>query len=106
MKGSDSKVINLSQLKVACQDCNLYQLCLPVGIEQSDLEELDRIIKRRRPVPKGEHLFQVDDPFTAVYAVRSGSIKSYTPTADGQVRALGLWYNRRMMMEYTGPGSV
>lgn len=89
MEGSQSKVINLSELKVACQDCNLFQLCLPVGIDQQDLEQLDRIIKRRRPVRRGEHLFQVGEPFTSIYAIRSGSIKSYTPTADGQERVTG-----------------
>ena len=89
MEGSENKVINLSQLKVACQDCNLFQLCLPVGIDQRDLEELDRIIKRRRPVRRGEHLFQAGDPFTSIYAIRSGSIKSYAPTSDGQERVTG-----------------
>lgn len=89
MEGTENKVINLSQLKVACQDCNLFQLCLPVGIESDDLQELDRIIKRRRPVRRGEHLFEVGEPFTAIYAIRSGSIKSYTPTADGQERVTG-----------------
>jgi len=89
MGAQDSKVIKLSQLKVACQDCNLFQLCLPVRVGNEDLEELDRIIKRRRPVRRGEHLFKVGDPFASIYAVRSGSIKTYTPTADGEERVTG-----------------
>lgn len=82
-------IVDLAHLKVACKDCNLFQLCLPVGISADDLERLDKIIKRRRPVKRGEHLFQVGDPFQAIYAVRSGSIKTYTPTEDGGEQVTG-----------------
>lgn len=85
----DSNIVNLSQLKVACRDCSLFQLCLPVGIGPGDLDLLDRIIKRRRPIRRGEHLFQVDFPFQAIYAVRSGSIKTYVPTANGNEQITG-----------------
>ncbi|MFO7593888.1 MAG: fumarate/nitrate reduction transcriptional regulator Fnr [Pseudomonadota bacterium] len=81
--------IKIDQFKVACKDCNLFQLCLPVGIDAQELEELDNIIKRRRPVKRGEHLFRVGDPFQAIYAVRSGSIKTYTPTEDGHEQVTG-----------------
>lgn len=82
-------VIDLAHLKIACKDCNLFQLCLPVGIAEADLARLESIIKRRRPVKRGEHLFQVGDPFIAIYAVRSGSIKTYTPTEDGGEQVTG-----------------
>lgn len=89
MEIADSNIVNLSQLKVACRDCSLFQLCLPVGIGPGDLDLLDRIIKRRRPIKRGEHLFQVDSPFQAIYAVRSGSIKTYVPTANGNEQITG-----------------
>lgn len=79
----------IAQLRVQCKDCTLFQLCLPVGIEAADLELLDRIIKRRRPVPRGEHLFRFGDPFTAIYAVRSGSIKTYATMEDGREQVMG-----------------
>lgn len=82
-------VVKIDAIKVACKDCNLFQLCLPVGIDARELEELDSIIKRRRPVKRGEHLFHVNDPFQAIYAVRSGSIKTYTPTEDGHEQVTG-----------------
>lgn len=90
MGGDDiDKVITLSQMKVACKDCNLFRLCLPVGIAENDLEQLDKIIKRRRPVKRGEHLFRVGSPFQAIYAVRSGSIKTYAPIEDGHEQVIG-----------------
>jgi len=77
--------------KVACQDCSLYQLCLPVGIDQAELRELDRIIKRRRPIQRGEHLFANGDAFHSIYAVRSGSLKTYSLTADGREQVTGFF---------------
>jgi CRP/FNR family transcriptional regulator len=87
--GDSTNIINLNQIKVACQDCGLFQLCLPVGIAPCDLERLDRIIKRRRPLKRGDHLFNVNSPFQSIYAVRSGSIKTYVPTAEGNEQITG-----------------
>ncbi|MDH5786086.1 MAG: fumarate/nitrate reduction transcriptional regulator Fnr [Chromatiales bacterium] len=79
----------LDQTKLACKDCSLFQLCLPVGIDATELDELDSIIKRRRPIKRGEHLFHVGSPFQAVYAVRSGSLRTYVPTEDGLEQVTG-----------------
>lgn len=69
-------------LKVACKDCSLSHLCLPVGIGEADLALLDQIIKRRHTLKRGEQLFRPGDPFQFVYAVKSGSIKTYAPIRD------------------------
>jgi CRP/FNR family transcriptional regulator len=77
--------------KVACQDCSLFQLCLPVGIDQSDLAEVDRIIKRRRPIPRGDQLFAAGDMFRSIFAVRSGSLKTSVLTEDGRELVTGFF---------------
>lgn len=82
-------VVSLDGIKVACNDCSLFQLCLPVGIDADELDELDGIIKRRQPLKRGEHLFHVGSPFQAIYAVRSGSIKTYSPSEDGYEQVTG-----------------
>ena len=64
------------RLKVACKHCNLFQLCLPVGLGEADLALLDRVIKRRRPLRRGEYLFRPGEPFLFIHAVKSGSFKS------------------------------
>ncbi len=82
-------VVTTQGFRVACKDCNLFQLCLPVGIDTADLDRLDRIIRRRRPLKRGEQLFGVGDGFSAIYAVRSGSIKTFIPAEDGQEQVTG-----------------
>jgi CRP/FNR family transcriptional regulator len=68
--------------KVACKDCTLFQLCLPIGAGAADLALLERVVKLRRLLRRGEQLFRPGDPFLFVYAVRSGSIKTYIPIRD------------------------
>jgi CRP/FNR family transcriptional regulator len=75
--------------KVACGNCSLFQLCLPAGIGEPDVALLDRIVERPRPLPRGRELFRIGDPFRCFYAVRSGSVKTYTLAVDGSERVTG-----------------
>jgi CRP/FNR family transcriptional regulator len=77
--------------KVACQDCSLFQLCLPVGIDQGDLAEVDRIIERRRPIQRADPLFTTGDKFRSIFAVRSGSLKTSVLTEDGREQVTGFF---------------
>lgn len=89
LKKRQNKVIDLHSVKVACKECSLHQLCLPRSINGSDLEKLDQIIERKRPLKRNEHLFQVGSSFNSIYVVRSGSLKTYSPTVDGQEQVTG-----------------
>jgi len=83
--------IKLSALKTACQSCNLHDLCLPLGLDMGDIDKLDNIIKRSRPLQKGEHLFNSGDNFTSIFAVRSGSIKTFSESEEGDEQITGLY---------------
>lgn len=83
------KVVSLRDIKVACQACSLNEICLPVGMASKDLDQLDAIIERKQPISRGEHLFQTGDGFRCLYAVRSGSLKTYTTSEDGAEQVMG-----------------
>ncbi|TCK19565.1 Crp/Fnr family transcriptional regulator [Thiogranum longum] len=83
------KVVSLKEITVACQECSLNEICLPVGIDKNDMEQLDAIIDRKRPLARGDHLFKVGDRFRALYAVRSGSLKTFATSEDGQEQVMG-----------------
>ncbi|MFZ5502225.1 MAG: fumarate/nitrate reduction transcriptional regulator Fnr [Pseudomonadota bacterium] len=78
-------------LNVSCTDCSLNPICLPVAVKEKELDELDSIIKRSRPMKKGEHLFRASDPFASIFAVRSGTIKTYSVTEDGEEQVTGFY---------------
>lgn len=86
---SQSTVVDLNSLKVMCKECSLHQLCLPKSIQDEDLNRLENIIERKMPLKRGGHLFNEGDPFTAIYVVRAGSLKSYSTTIDGQEQITG-----------------
>lgn len=81
---SPAAVTSVPSALVACRDCTLFRLCLPVGTGSADLDLLDRIIKRPRLLPKGAHLFRPGDRFGSVLAVRAGSVETYTIEADAR----------------------
>lgn len=72
-----------------CKDCSLAALCLPLSLDMQDLDALDNIVKRSRPMKKGDFLFRQGDAFASVYAVRSGSLKTFSVTDCGQEQITG-----------------
>lgn len=72
-----------SHYPLTCQNCSFSQLCLPFNLNNQELDKLDDIIQRKRPLQKGERLFESGDKLSALYAVRSGSFKSYVISANG-----------------------
>lgn len=83
------KLSKVSELHTSCNSCGLGKLCLPMGLNKNEMNQLDDIIKRRRPVHRGDYLFRSDDPLHSVYAVRSGSLKTFSLEHDGQVQING-----------------
>ncbi len=84
-----ARVIHLAGYKVSCQNCSLAGLCLPKDLPAVEIQELDRIIKRRAPLPRHERLFGVGDRCRFLYAVRSGAVKSWVTSANGDERIIG-----------------
>ncbi len=86
-----NKVVSLSEIKLACKNCSLQQLCLPLGISESDLDRLEQIISRKRPIRRGEHLYHQGDRFHSIFAIRTGSLKLYTISDDGSEQVNGFY---------------
>lgn len=80
---------DLCSTPIACSDCGIYQLCLPTSIDEADIELLDKIVKTRRIFKRGDYLFRLGHSFHSVYALRSGSVKSYILMDDGRVQITG-----------------
>lgn len=73
---------------IHCQDCNISKLCIPFTLNESELYQLDQIIERKKPIQKGQELFKAGDKFKSLYAIRSGTIKSYTITEQGEEQVI------------------
>lgn len=84
-----SKVISFEALRIACKDCSLATLCLPMGLTADDVERLDDIVKRARPLHRGDYVFRSGECFHSLYVVKTGSVKTYAPSPDGGEHMLG-----------------
>ena len=84
-----SKSLNLDEIKVSCRNCSLSELCLPHGMSDTEIEELDKIVKHLPPLQAGQHLYRAGDKGRSMFAVRSGAAKSYCITESGDEQVLG-----------------
>ena len=75
----------------SCEDCSLSNICLPLAFETDDLKRLDAIIRRGRPLHRGDHAYHQDAAFESLFAVRSGAIKSYRISEDGEEQIIGFY---------------
>jgi len=81
--------IPITEMSPRCSTCSLGQLCLPVGMSQQDLEKMDTLVQDRVRVRKGETLYRLGDPLTAVYAIRFGTLKTHLTMEDGRSQITG-----------------
>ena len=76
---------------VNCGDCRMNALCLPIALESSEIDRLNQIVERGRPLHKGDHIYHAGDTFRSIYAVRSGAIKGFTVNNDGVEQVTGFY---------------
>ncbi|MDO9392474.1 fumarate/nitrate reduction transcriptional regulator Fnr [Methylotenera sp.] len=76
-------------IKVACSNCNLRELCMPIGFDKEDMKKLDEVVATRRRIKQGDLLFGNGDKFTSLYAIRTGFFKTCVSTEDGREQVTG-----------------
>ena len=81
--------MNPQSIKVACSNCNLRELCMPLGLNAEDLELIDRMVAVRRKVKRGASLFRNGEVFTSLYAIRTGFFKTSIASGDGRDQVTG-----------------
>ena len=81
--------MSLQSIKVACSNCNLRELCMPVGLNDQDMQRIDEVVATRRKVTRGENLFRNGDKFSALYAIRTGFFKTSVSSEDGRDQVTG-----------------
>ena len=81
--------VSVSHLREACSQCNLRELCLPVGLSERELGQLDELVTLRRRVLRGQHIYRNGDPFEAIYAIKTGFFKTDVLLEDGREQVTG-----------------
>lgn len=76
----------------AGDDCAAHGICALRAFARTDPSVFDRISKQRRIFRRGEILFHAGQPFSYVCAIRSGSVKSYLCSEEGEAQVTGFWF--------------
>ena len=77
------------QSHINCQNCSISELCLPFSLNDQELNTLDNIIDRKRPIHKGDKIFHDGQEMHSLYAIRSGTFKTYTVNEEGEEQITG-----------------
>lgn len=71
----------------SCLDCPVRRHCVPGDFDDDDCGVIDRLVGRRVFLPRGEHLYWMDQAVTQkLYAIRVGQFKIYQLSAQGVQR--------------------
>jgi len=86
---TNSPELDNQTIKVACSNCNLRELCMPMGLKPEELDRIDELVATRRRVKRGTTLFRNGEAFQSLFAVRTGFFKTCVTAEDGRDQVTG-----------------
>jgi CRP/FNR family transcriptional regulator, anaerobic regulatory protein len=88
---ANGKIVSIDSNKVSCGICNVASLVLPEFLGTKELEMFESVVNHCNPVHRGDYIFHAGDPFHSIYAIKSGSIKTYTRKEAGNNQITGFY---------------
>lgn len=76
---------------VTCRECSLNALCIPHGLSMGEIDEIDNLIHRGRPLHRHDTVFEVGDRFESIFAVRAGALKVFVMNQSGEEQVIGFY---------------
>lgn len=86
---NDINQTEITRLRVACSNCNLRELCLPVDLTPGEMTRLEELSNQKRSYATGDYLYRSGDRFKSLHAIRSGSFKTRVLHEDGREQVTG-----------------
>lgn len=80
-----------SKYTVSCRHCGLAEICIPCTLTEQEMATVDSVIKRSKPLQKGDALYREGDAFVSLYAVRSGCFKVHAAGGDGSEQVIAFY---------------
>ena len=81
--------ITLDEVRLSCSQCSLSELCLPRGLTEQEVADLEGVVDQKPPLNRDQMLYRSGDTFIAFYAVKSGALKTTITSADGEEQIPG-----------------
>lgn len=81
--------VSCDRLPITCRECSVRNFCLPLGLDDAQLDELEAVTEHLGPVMDDGPLFRVGEPLRYLFAVHSGSFKTLGYDEQGHEHVLG-----------------
>ncbi len=94
---SKNKVVSIDRKKPRCDTCNVASIILPECPTEEELRLFEAMVTHCYPVHRGEYLFHAGDSFKSLYAIKSGSIKTYTRKEAGNDQITGFYLSGELI---------
>lgn len=102
--GPDS-VAHGESARPQCRSCVLVAQCLPGTLQPDEVQQFERSVQRCRPLAAHEHLFRAGDPFRSIFAIQSGTCKTYMVDNSGREHVISFYFAGEIMgMDAIYPG--
>lgn len=82
---------------VTCPNCKLSDLCLPYGLQKTEVAQLASIVKSKRPLQADDMLYWQGHTCESLYAIKSGSFRSFITDEDGLEQTIGFYLPGELM---------
>lgn len=89
--------MEFSSHTTSCLDCRLADLCLPYGLKINEVILLDKIVKAKRPIRTDQFLYVQGEECKNIYAVKSGSFRSFITNSEGIEQTIGFYLPGELM---------
>ena len=80
---------NIKNAAVSCSNCSLSNFCLPRGLDAEEMKILENSIDKSKKIKKKDYLYTSNSKQAGLYAIKSGSIKTFLSNASGEEQVLG-----------------
>ncbi|MCH8477678.1 MAG: cyclic nucleotide-binding domain-containing protein [Wenzhouxiangella sp.] len=87
----DSQVRDIGHNETRCEDCALFSLCFAQELSTEERDLLNRVLQRQQPLDRNEHLYHGGQPMKSITVVRSGSVKAYQLSHEGDEIVSGFY---------------
>ncbi len=77
---------------VRCDACWMQRLCLTAGSNAVNVSRLEKLIDHWRAMPKEKYIVREGDPFSGIFLVRSGSVKTCQTLVNGEEQITGFHF--------------
>jgi CRP/FNR family transcriptional regulator len=82
---------------ITCPNCKLSELCLPFGLQKNEVAQLVNIVKNKRPLQTNELLYWQGHACESLYAIKSGSFRSFITNLAGVEQTIGFYLPGELM---------